>query len=316
MSIKKLSATKQIKDLSKAMASAGLKLDVVGRRLLKGMDISFSLPEDRSTGTIKVFNGKTSQFELTVMDACPKNRQIVLRVQEHERKIVMQGSHTSYDKNQPGRLDFWRQRTTHNMVLPPKTKYKYEYLGKEEIESADSYDSSSRWKHTAEVTATVPSSDICFLMGYDEDDVFISMMPELADSVESAHQMLMPAEIRKAINDGREVMRSGEFFLVEITEAEDAEITKYIAESIVDKRHTANIHSHTHRHNFSFRDRKGDSSTDHVPVFSVNTEKKTFVTGGIGNKRHVLVFDGWYRMVKNTEVEPPPSEQPRRQSWD
>lgn len=314
------SLDKQLASLDRKLREVGMKLEIIGRRINRGLDFSLSLPDDRSTGVIKVFHGKGAKHvKLTVVGASKKHRQIVLRVEEKERVIKETARRTYIDKTKRGLSD-WRRFITDKMVLPTETKYSREYA--EIVKDVDKdgkpvrdWNGHQQWVHVVNVKAVVPATDLYFLIGFDEDDTFISLLPDVVTSVEGAHALLMPYEVKRAMVDGREVMRSGEFFLLEATEADDRLITEKLAEAIVDKRFHA-VTPYNTRTWFHFEDKDGKHRTDHVPILSVIADKKTYVTGGIGNKRHVLVFDGWYRMVRNTEIEPPETEQPQRRNWD
>jgi hypothetical protein len=306
----KLTADQQLDILSKDLARVGLGLDIVGRRVLKTVNVSLSLPPNRSTGTIRIHHGKDADFDITMVGGSKEHRQAVIKISERKRVIKQKLDSTRYDLRKE-KIDYWIGQS--RVSLPPSAEYSLEYLEREENTSANTWNAwnDKTWLHSVELTATVPSSRVYLLVGFDEEDTFISMLPRAADSVEAAHDLLMPNEVKKAIKQGRDVMRSGEFFLVEITEHEDAEITSALSQAIDHKRQSK-VRTNVRSHLFNFTDKTGLSSTDHVPLLSVHADDKTFVTGGIGNKRHKLIFDGWYRMVRNTEIEPPANTR----NWD
>jgi len=129
------------------------------------------------------------------------------------------------------------------------------------------------------------------------------MLPKPANSVEHAHHILMPSEVKKAILNNKEVLRSGELFLVEVTEEEDEFITEKIKDEllIINRVHFLfgnTVFTYTH---------KGEKHTcDHVPYIFIHSDKSTFVSLGMGNARHFVAIDGWFRVVPNTELPPPP----------
>ena len=130
------------------------------------------------------------------------------------------------------------------------------------------------WKAQIEFVLDVPKTEIYLLVGYDEDDLFISALPAKATSVKKAHEILRPEGLSK------KAIRTGEFFLEPVEKLPTSLHDKYLERGIHD--------------------------SDHIADFMVMKYDSQYVTGQIEHKRHkTVVLNTWYKVVRNNEIEAP-----------
>jgi hypothetical protein len=311
---KQLTRAALLRDVSKKMRQAGLTLDTPGRRISAGINVAIGLPSDRTTGVVQLWAAATSEYTLSVIgEPNAEQRQVVLRLQEPVRDVSKEFKWSEINARSKRGLQFWRSRFRREVMLPDVEGIKYSHKYLEDVKP-DQHDHGVNYRyfqHHVEVTAKVPATDIYFLVGFDEDHTFICMLPQPATSVEDAHQLLMPTEVKKALLNGLEVLRSGELYLVEATEKEDQLLTDHIQKTIVE----GGTRYRPGKSNFKFTYQGEVKACDHIPFSRVTLDGKCFVSGGMGNARHFVAFDGWYRVVPNTEV-PPPKQTAKRVTWD
>ena len=132
-----------------------------------------------------------------------------------------------------------------------------------------------------------------FLMGMDETSHFISILPKQVQSVEEAHDLLKPAELK----DAKDVKRQGEFFF---TPVEQSEVEDYIKDN----------KNHVIRKGVTLEDR----SNHHAGEAVVNlgkwgtVTKVIYVRGLIYDKRgyrHAPIHldEVWHKVTRNKEVD-------------
>ena len=72
-----------------------------------------------------------------------------------------------------------------------------------------------------------PHSNVNYLIGYDDGSSFIERVPSSVDSVQEAIEWLKPAEVKKAEQEGRTVLRQGDVFFVEMSKNSRKTIADY-----------------------------------------------------------------------------------------
>ena len=132
-----------------------------------------------------------------------------------------------------------------------------------------------RWDETF----TTPGSST-FLIGEDEDHPFICMLPELAWTVEQAHECLKPDEVKKLKKD--EYVRQGEWFFVP---------TKIKFHHRKATRKTGIIKGRGRPHQVS----------EYINIWDYEN-KQEFIRGNVNHPDHrTLKFSNWARVYGNKE---------------
>lgn len=276
-------------DIEAAIAKLKTVGIYAGKRIPLNRDPAFSIA--LSGGRKKLFFQvkDDAKYTLSIVGVSKRHRQAVIRVKEPYREIIE--TFTRYrDYGKKEKLA--NPRLAMKTVIPPTARLSAKYVKDPELKEAE--DTGKRYKeyiHTYAITAKVPETDIYFLVGYDEHKMFISMLPRAVDSVADAHDSLMPEEIVGVSG----VVRQGEFFFVPITEKEKI--------SLMAASHSEHFSDATYGR-VAIATKRVDVYSDHRASVQVLFERKSFVTGYVGNDRHKLFLNGWYRVVRNKELNP------------
>jgi hypothetical protein len=169
-----------------------------------------------------------------------KHRQVVLSLQEDQREgsIILERGDSRAERSKLLRsLDqdklriFWAQCGGAN--LPEGTVWQFTALSSSTskltvLETIGDLERElSAFDSIVELRYVAPRSLQYFLVGYDEDHLFISNLPGPVKSVAEAHLILMPTEILP----GQTYFRQGEFFFVPLTDKQLKEFWKNIEQS-------------------------------------------------------------------------------------
>lgn len=252
--------------------------------------------------TVKVWPGVA---EVTVRGSSAR-RQVVINVFEARRRIthlVKVPSLPGYvegasDDDKQGRL---RRRFPVQFPDGDRVRWSYKDI-KWEPDKATNYGTLS-----GTVTATVPQTRQSFLVGYDENALFVSMLPEAAESVKDAHEILRPSGI-----DER-ALRQGEWFFQPVAKKTAEELDKRVAAdpSILDD---------------SPEELGSDSS--HYASQALRHKGRLYAIGWVTDRRYrgrgysqgksshhtPLFLTDWHLVVRNREVVP--ENQTPSRSWD
>lgn len=150
-----------------------------------------------------------------------------------------------------------------------------------------------------QVCQHAPETTTAFLVGIDESSHFISQLPELATSVEEAHEILKPEPL------GDNYLRQGEWFFVPVTDP-------LVVEDLDDRlRRSLN-----RRGSAAFGEMERHSSHQGIAVTAYGGR---YAIGPIVDTRKghhkLLMLDGWHKVMRNTEVVVKQAADPRRH-WD
>lgn len=150
-----------------------------------------------------------------------------------------------------------------------------------------------------QVCQHAPETTTAFLVGIDESSHFISQLPELATSVEEAHEILKPEGL------GDNYLRQGEWFFVPVTDP-------LVVEDLDDRlRRSLN-----RRGSAAFGEMERHSSHQGIAVTAYGGR---YAIGPIIDTRKghhkLLMLDGWHKVMRNTEVVVKQAADPRWH-WD
>lgn len=143
-----------------------------------------------------------------------------------------------------------------------------------------------------------PEEKRYYLMGMDERSLFISGLPaDVPDDIESvqdAYTLLKPHEVEDAENEGRRVMRQGEWFFVKMTQSEEKSMFTHVDE-------------HPELLKRSYRLRRGGNRPHMCKQYvGLRRGKKRHAQGMITHLQHVpLRLPTWHRIYGNLETESP-----------
>jgi len=150
-----------------------------------------------------------------------------------------------------------------------------------------------------QVCQHAPETTTAFLVGIDESSHFISQLPELATSVEEAHEILKPEGL------GDNYLRQGEWFFVPVTDPLVVEDLDDRLRRSLDRRRSA-----------AFGEMERDSSHQGIAVPAYGGR---YAIGPIIDTRKghhkLLMLDGWHKVMRNTEVVVKQAAAPRWR-WD
>lgn len=231
--------------------------------------------------------------KVEVLATSNKHRQVIILIEEAARSMTREVKFSNYAAEVVERA--WQ--TNFGVSLPESAVFTVKNVKHREWEASD-YPTGTkptighgRWEHTATVTAKVPATKLYFLVGYDENHMFISCLPKKAESVDEAHRILLPKEVKGVKN----YLRQGEFFFIPATEKE--------LELIADADASTDD-------NYPLYLQKDGRDSDHEAQVVASVRKKNllldFCTGKVYNERHKQLFlNGWYKVVVNNEVPNP-----------
>lgn len=208
---------------------------------------------------------------IELISANKKQRQAVLKIEELPRKITR--SVETYDPKRDNIISRF------GVIVPKNTKFHVKH--ENTFPTAIAGEMKKRYYYS--VTAKIPRSSTHFLIGYDENHLFISMLPRHVTSVADAHLALLPKELWNR----KDYLRQGEFFFVPATERQ--------------KKLLCTTNKDTHDR-LELVKSNGDES-DHKAAATIIIDSTSFVSGAIKHSRHKTLFlNGWYRVVNNREV--------------
>lgn len=261
-------------------------------------------------------------FVISIGDRYRKNERIclwpgtVVRADISTNKRYGQAVFTVFEESQKvvstTTLDYWNRNRTIDVIkknwreaihtaFPPGTRC----LKAEELEGLGT-DAWGNMTRRVKFTVRTPSAERCFLLGYDADGkhVFISMLPETANSVKHSHTILKPDEVPKGS------IRQGEFFFVPAPDYDpgNIEVEKRVGIwSVLGNRKTPKRRGiwSDYAHHIS----------DHVAAELVVDWPNSLqhVRGVVSNRRHKpRNLSGWHKVVINNEI-PQPSN---ARTWD
>lgn len=151
-----------------------------------------------------------------------------------------------------------------------------------------------------QVCQHAPETTTAFLVGIDESSHFISQLPELATSVEEAHEILKPEGL------GDNYLRQGEWFFVPVTDP-------LVVEDLDDR-----LRRLLYRSYRKAAVRGLESLSSHQGI-TVTAYGGRYAIGPIVDTRKghhkLLMLDGWHKVMRNTEVVVKQAADPRRH-WD
>jgi hypothetical protein len=225
---------------------------------------------------------------VTVLGLDKKLRQAVINVVEPARTVSQTVSlhKNCFPSNSTKESRRDKFRRNFDTAMPPGTTYEVE---EQTLKSKADF-------RIAKVTASVPASNMYFLVGFDESHMFVSMLPEKATTPKEAHRTLLPVELRKR----SDYLRQGEFFFVPISKEDLKRISAKGFHYEIDQ---------------ALPLMKNGDESDHVADVTLippHPWNECFVTGMISNDRHRLFLNGWYRVMINLEL-PNPGDS---QLWD
>jgi len=231
----------------------------------------------------------SANLTFKVQDTSKEFRQAVLFVKEGKRTIKRTVT-IHLDRKTKIRSDsssVWRREFP--VALPEgKSKFTARYVSV--VEDIDY----RCWVHSVEITAEVEATSTYFLLGFDEEHMFVSMLPRKAKTVVGAHTMLMPPALRKRTD----VIRQGEFYFVPVSDEEGDKITRFIKALLkqgADEMYLLSSEQLT----------KDKVESDHTAQCSYRTKAAQYVMGAVGNERHYTMLPGWHRVYQNLEVPAP-----------
>lgn len=154
------------------------------------------------------------------------------------------------------------------------------------------------------ITQTTEDTDTSFLLGMDETAHFICQLPTQVSTVDEAHDVLKPPEVKRTKQDWK---RQGEWFFVPVgNQRLITQLNARIANAV-------------------FRPLEGgrqygagwSGGSSHQGLV-LNYGGKQYALGTIMDRRkghHApLILSKWHRVIRNREVAMPETERPRR--WD
>lgn len=148
----------------------------------------------------------------------------------------------------------------------------------------------------------VPESSMSLLVGIDEIAHFICALPKSANSVDDAHELLRPRNVKKG------TPRQGEFFFKPVTDRILARLEKAFLEGRGLKWNEP-------------LEMRGWVPSTHRGDLVLRSNGKSYVKGAIRDGREgrhePLMLDTWHEVVRNREIEMPQQQtQSRTQYWD
>jgi len=136
-----------------------------------------------------------------------------------------------------------------------------------------------------QVCQHAPETTTAFLVGIDESSHFISQLPELATSVEEAHEILKPE------GSGDNYLRQGEWFFVPVTDP-------LVVEDLDDRlRRSLN-----RRGSAAFGEMERHSSHQGIAVTAYGGRYAIGPIVDIREHHKRLMLDEWHKVIRNTEV--------------
>lgn len=185
------------------------------------------------------------------------------------------------------------------------------------------------------ITRILPESEMSFLVGIDESSHFIAMLPEKAEDVEQAHEILKPKKM------GKNYHRQGEWFFTPVTKKLTAELDAMLREQPTVSvwgylggsydshklpKFNSSIQQHSMHEWFVKDGVRLEAQSSHYSKHRVELDGNTYVCGPIkdsrANHHRPLEIEGWHRLWRNREVVIPEENDPssslnkRTRYWD
>lgn len=200
-----------------------------------------------------------------------KHRQAVVVVAEEEREITRRVGIWNRSGDKPSG---WQLRQSFPISIPNAHLVHWEDLNVQD---------DPRWgRHYYDVTMEAPAATNHFLVGYDESSQFIAALPEAAESVEHAHEILRPEGVPA------DALRQGEWFFVPATKDESKRCWEKVTRrpDAMDMRRFERFSTH-----------RGTT---------VLLDKQRFAIGVVHDTRrsrhHPLMLPDWHKVVRNREI--------------
>ena len=192
----------------------------------------------------------------------------------------------------------------------------------------DRYPEERAHKYRVVIEATVPATNVSFLVGFDEKSLFIAMLPKHVKTVDNAHKALRPSGVPA------DAPRHGEWFFVPATKAELIAIDAQIEATIERSQNTTEKNgpleysgrwspsSHKATEVLWLGDTNGQRYNSARQTDMARYARGIVKDSRAGHHSPLALGDGntWYRVVRNSEVVPtatvnnPAGSQSRR--WD
>ena len=153
------------------------------------------------------------------------------------------------------------------------------------------------------------------LVGQDEERLFICALPEEADTITEAHDLLRP----EGLSD--DAVRQGEFFFDKVTSAKMLKRIEKLGTNIKSGRTTrfGDVSYQTPSSRKVTLDCALEPNSSHRAAVGVKIDKDTYVSGVVHDSRsgrHApLLLNGWCKVVRNREIVVKQLEG-RSQTWD
>lgn len=262
----------QTANIITAFKNAKVPLKLYKRNPVPGTNFIVNSPRHRKE--IYLYFNDSVKIKTAI---CKKNRQVLLSVLELERKLSRNVTVHNHELNYQLET-IWNRYT--DIDLPLETEYSIDRKtpGKPNSNQVNLV-----------LTATVPSSTMYFLVGFDEDHCFISRLPKEVNTVKQAHEILIPEEIRD-----RHYIRQGEFFFVP-----QHSICKEVEELDAMTNAAIGVDNILGEH---------DNSTPHYADLLITVEypdgsTDELVMGNIETKRHKTIsLNSLHKVYRNTEI--------------
>jgi hypothetical protein len=244
--------------------------------------------------------------EVRVSDYDPEHNQVVIHLKEKAHKVKRSGTqwlstgHATADDAKADEAEYkerGRNRLLERWIFPEGTTHRFsnQKINFFKAWMSDRYVSAD---FSASVTFSVPEQETTFLVGTDESELFISILPKKVTSVAAAHNALRPAGVPA------DAVRQGEFFFVPVTsQADKNRIFKVLKEADEARAELDDVRTQEGLYGSD-----GEYS-DHRASFIVSffagngTDPIDYAQGFVSNYRHKpLWLEGWHRVYLNREL--------------
>lgn len=304
----------QLEEIIKKIKSAGIPTDLSleDDSTANTAALSFQLNELRNELLFLVDPSESPwEFNLKLLDLDKSKKQILLCLQEPARKMTKHVDSKFFsDRDITNKNDLRNLAISHSRI-PWFSAAQKETV--RNIQISRTPDSQGYRSIKAEVTRTSPESREYFLIGFDEDHMFISNIPKAAKTIKQAIKNITPPGLLTKNGELKAgVLRQGEFFFVPLNATEMKQLTSLSNKDAL-HHYSHNEEANFERSSFTIALEKEDDTSDHYytnNIQDVFDTKLNFITGIVLNARHKpLVLNGWYKVVNNLEKE-------SADSWD
>lgn len=225
-----------------------------------------------------------------------KHRQVTFSVVE-PRRVIEREVEMSNWRGYGSNFQDYELRNNFGINLPATAKYSVVSSKKKDVKrDINPYDYGDRYDlYDVKIKAVVPKSTQHFLLGFDEQNLFVALLPKAAKSVEDAHKILRP--------DGAtpSTPRQGEYFFLPAD----------IDEEILDRKYENRVKKGVGHNWFSndiatlTRISDGRDGMNHRASQVVHDKNKTYAKGHIFDttgRHESLSLPKWKRVVRNNEL--------------